>query len=67
MIPAGLSRGWLMTTAQAERPPALRYNKSGIHDHHFNAARTDEERAFAREHPDVCYDDERCWWEGGIG
>jgi hypothetical protein len=50
-----------------DRPAHLRYKRIGIHDHHWNAARTDDERAFAREHPHVCYDDERCWWNGGDG
>lgn len=50
-----------------DRPAHLRYNRIGIHDHHFNAARTDKEKDFARLNPQVCYDDERCWWDGGAG
>lgn len=58
-------RGWINRLPQLERPAHLAYNRMGIHDHHINAARTNEERAFARAHPHECYDDERCWWDGG--
>lgn len=58
-------RGWVERLPQMERPQRLRYKLAGIHDHHVNAARTDAEREYARAHPHECYDDRRCWWNGG--
>lgn len=50
---------------QMERTPGLEFNRGGIHDHHFHAARTDAERVLARQYPHLCYTDDRCWWNGG--
>ena len=59
-------RGWLGRMPQAERPAHLRYSRLGVHDHHLNAAHNDVEREHARRRPQDCYDDERCWWDGGL-
>lgn len=48
-----------------KRPPHLAFPRGGIHDHHLRAARTDAERERAEREPWKCYDDERCWWDGG--
>lgn len=62
-----MSTGRLQKMPQLERPEQFRFHHWGIHDHHINAARTEDERTHAKAHPNDCYDDERCWWDGGNG